>query len=349
MSNLFKYSMMLISILFLMACGKTPAPSPANNAPTNLSITATVSTDGTGNVDFKATATNASSFKYEFGNGDIQDVPTGIITYRYTTLGTLTYTVKVTASNSAGKSISASKDVTVAVTNNALALAWADEFNNTGAPDAAKWGYDIGTGANGWGNAELQYYTNRIENAYCDNGTLKIKAIKENYSGSAYTSARLLSKTKYEFKYGRIECRAKLPAGIGTWPAIWMLGADINTNAWPACGEIDIMEHKGSDLNKIYGTFHYPGRYGGSADGNSKLISNATTDFHIYRADWTSSSIQIYVDGQLVHSLANNNTLPFNKDFFLLLNFAMGGNFGGAVDPAFTNAVFEVDYIRVYR
>jgi beta-glucanase (GH16 family) len=341
--------MLLTSLLFLLSCGKSPNPTPESNAPTNLVITATVSSDGTGNVDFKATATNASAFKFEFGNGVIQDVPSGIITYRYTTLGTLTYTVKVTASNSAGKTVSATKDVTVAVTNTALSLVWSDEFNNTGAPDASKWGYDIGTGSNGWGNAELQYYTNRIENAYCDNGTLKIKAIKENYSGSAYTSARMLSKTKYEFKYGRVECRAKLPAGVGTWPAIWMLGADINTVGWPACGEIDIMEHKGSDLNRIFGTLHYPGFSGGSAVGNTKVISNATTEFHNYRVDWTSSSIQIFVDDQLFHTVANTNSIPFNKDFFLLLNFAMGGNFGGTVDPAFTNAIFEVDYIRVYR
>jgi beta-glucanase (GH16 family) len=143
--------------------------------------------------------------------------------------------------------------------------------------------------------------------------------------------------------------RAKIPVGQGTWPAIWMLGNNINTVSWPACGEIDIMEHLGRDLNKIYATLHYPGRSGGNADGNSKIISNATTAFHIYTLEWTSSLIKISVDGDLIHSVVNSSSIPFNQNFFLIMNIAMGGNFGGPVDPAFTNASMEIDYVRVYQ
>jgi beta-glucanase (GH16 family) len=178
---------------------------------------------------------------------------------------------------------------------------------------------------------------------------LQIKAIKETFNGGTYTSARLLSKNKFSFKYGRVEVSAKLPAGVGTWPAIWMLGNNINTAPWPACGEIDIMEHLGRDLNKIYGTLHYPGRSGSTADGSTKVISNATTAFHKYSLEWSAASIKISVDDQLIHMVPNSAALPFNQEFFFILNVAMGGNFGGPVDPAFTSAAMEIDYIRVYN
>ena len=195
----------------------------------------------------------------------------------------------------------------------------------------------------------MEYYTNRIENAAISGGTLKINAIKENYSGSAYTSARMITKDKYAFKYGKVEVKAKLPVGVGTWPAIWMLGSDISIVNWPACGEIDIMEHLGRDLNNIYGTFHYPGHSGGSADGGTKKIENATTAFHIYTLEWSATILKISVDGEPVHNLVNSGSVPFNHDFFIILNLAMGGNFSGPVDPSVTNATMEVDYVRVYQ
>lgn len=228
-------------------------------------------------------------------------------------------------------------------------LIWADEFNTEGTPDSLKWGYDLGNGDGGWGNSELEYYTKRPENVSVQGGVLKIKAIKESYRGSAYTSARLLSKNKFAFKYGRVEVRAKLPEGVGTWPAIWMLGSDIDMAGWPGCGEIDIMEHRGSELNKIFGTLHYPGRSGGNADGNTKIISNATSRFHKYSLEWSASSIKISVDDQAYHTVMNSEKIPFNHDFFFILNIAMGGTFAGAVDPSFNNSTMEVDYIRVYQ
>ena len=337
----------IFSLNVFAACKKTDAPS--NPAPSNIVISATVSSDGSGNVDFKVTATNAVTYSFEFGNGEVQDVPTGAVTYKYATVGTIDYTVTVTAKNSAGLSASAKKTISVTVIPVKQALVWSDEFDKNGAPDPTKWGYDIGTGASGWGNNELQYYTNRVENAVVENGILKVKAIKENFSGSAYTSARLLSKGKYEFKYGTVEVRAKVPAAVGTWPAVWMLGADFSTVGWPACGETDILEHRGPELNTIVAALHYPGRSGGNPVKGQTVIQNASTEFHLYKFEWTSTSMQFYVDGKLFHSVVNNASIPYNKNFFFLVNLAMGGGFGGTVDPAFTNATFEVDYIRVYQ
>lgn len=335
------------SFFILISCKKAGAGSnTSNTAPTNLVVNATVNPDNSGNVAFTATATNAVAYDYEFGNGNVNTSATGAINYQYTTAGTATYTVTVTAKSSTGAT--AKKTIQITVTSNAApSLFWSEEFNVNGAPDPTKWGYDLGAG--GWGNNELEYYTSRPENAIVQDGVLKIKAMKENYSGSAYTSARLLSKGKFDFKYGKVEVRAKIPAGVGTWPAIWALGSDIDQVSWPACGEIDIMEHVGKTLNTIYGTLHYPGRSGGNADGNTKVIANATTEFHIYTLEWTAAYIKIYADNTLIHSVSNSAAIPFNHNFFLVLNVALGGNFGGPLDPSFTSASMEVDYIRIYK
>ncbi len=340
-----------LTVLFLLfsyftgtSCKKSSGAPPAGVAPTNLNLSAVISTDGSGKVSFTATADNAVSYVYDFGDGSSATAPTGITEYTYMMEGPNPYTVKVTAKSSSG--LYASKSISITV-NHVLAVVWSDEFNTDGTPDPAKWGYDLGAG--GWGNNELEYYTNRPENAVVAGGVLKINAIKESYSGSLYTSARMLTKDKFAFKYGKVEVRAKLPVGVGTWPAIWMLGSDIGTVGWPACGEIDIMEHLGRDLNKIYGTLHYPGRSGGNADGATKMITNATTEFHIYTLEWSASLIKISVDGEQVHSVVNFNSIPFNHDFFIILNVAMGGGFPGPVDPSFTSAVMEVDYVRVYK
>ena len=340
---------LIIFFFILMSCKKGADSTTAKIAPTNLVITAVPTTDGSGKVAFTATADNANSYAFEFGNGDIKTVPSGSISYQYSIVGTNTYTVTVTATSSAGLSLKNSTQVTI--TTNAIVptLLWSEEFNTDGAPDPTKWGYDIGKGDNGWGNNELEYYTNRPVNSIVQGGVLKVTAMKEDYSGSSYTSARLLSKDKFAFTYGKVEIRAKLPAGVGTWPATWMLGADIATVGWPSCGEIDIMEHLGRTLNTIYGTLHYPGRSGGTADGTTTVIANATTEFHIYSMDWSAYAIKLYVDGLLYHTTINSGSIPFNHDFFFIINLALGGNFGGPLDPAFTKATMEVDYIRVYK
>lgn len=319
--------------------------------PSNLAISAVVvganaqnpNGDGSGTVNFGLSATNATSYKILLGNGETKELTNGNFTYTYTTSGTNTYVIYASAYNS-GQFVSTSMSITIYVAPTVL---WSDEFNVDGAPNSSKWGYDLGAG--GWGNNESQYYTNRPENVIVSNGTLKINTIKESYSGSNYTSARILTKDKFSFKYGRVEIRAKLPAGGGTWPALWMLGNNINTVGWPACGEIDIMEHLGNQLNKIYGTLHHPGHSGANGDGATTVIANATTEFHLYALDWRADSIKFYVDNQLFYSFTNNSNVPFNQNFFLIFNCAMGGNFGGAIDPNFTSSTFEIDYVRVYN
>ncbi|WP_117883782.1 glycoside hydrolase family 16 protein [Aureibaculum luteum] len=225
-------------------------------------------------------------------------------------------------------------------------LSWSDEFDTDGSPDSAKWGYDIGAG--GWGNNEVQTYTNESANAIVEGGFLKINAIKD---GVMYTSARLKSQGLYDFTYGRVDVRAKLPASAGTWPAIWMLGANFETIGWPASGEIDIMEQTGGDKNSILGTFHWldSGTNTNASYGETATENTSTTDFHIYSLEWTTDKVIVLIDNVPYTTLANNADLPFNADFFLILNIAMGGTLGGDIDAAFTQDTMEIDYVRVYQ
>ncbi|WP_294822479.1 glycoside hydrolase family 16 protein [uncultured Flavobacterium sp.] len=227
-------------------------------------------------------------------------------------------------------------------------LAWEDQFNYEGAPDATKWNMEIGNNG-GWGNNELQYY--RAENATVTGGSLRITAKAETFNGFNYTSARMTTKDKKEFTYGRVEIRAKLPTGGGTWPALWALGANHDQPgfAWPACGEIDIMEHVGNQQDIIHGTLHYPGNSGGNANTSTTPVSGVSTDFHIYEIVWSPNFIKFYVDGNEFKVFANSPAVPFNHDFFLIFNVAMGGNMGGAVAPGFTQSAMEVDYVKVYE
>ncbi|MFG4001810.1 family 16 glycosylhydrolase [Flavobacterium aquidurense] len=228
-------------------------------------------------------------------------------------------------------------------------LVWFDEFDTDGAPDATKWTYDLGRGDSGWGNNEKQNYTNAAANVIVQGGSLKITAKKEASGGADYSSARLKTDGKFKFTYGKVEVKAKLPTGVGTWPAIWMLGSNYATKPWPACGEIDIMEHVGKNQNVILSTLHYPGHSGGDGNTGSKTIPNVSTEFHVYKTVWSPASVQTFADDVLIHSVPNDGTLPFNSDFFLILNVAMGGNLGGNIDPAFTQSSMEIDYVRVYQ
>jgi beta-glucanase (GH16 family) len=232
---------------------------------------------------------------------------------------------------------------------------WSDEFDYTGAPDPAKWGYDIG--GSGWGNNELEYYTNSTNNANVTNGKLYITARQESFGGMNYTSARLVTKNKGDFLYGRIEVNAKLPAGRGTWPAVWMLPTDWVYGSWPKSGEVDIMEHVGYDPNNVLSSVHtqsYNHTIGTQKSGGLN-IPTALTAFHKYRVDWTPYAVRCYYDDQLVFTFVNDGrgyaTWPFDKRFHLLLNLAVGGNWGGAqgVDTTIFPATMEVDYVRVYK
>lgn len=329
----------------------TTDQTPVIVTPSNLSVQVDVTGktadkpdgDGSGKIHLTITASNATSYKVLI-DGQLKEITTGDFTYEFTASGTKNYPIIVSAYNGA-QFVSYSTSVNVLV---ARKLLWADEFDVDGSPNTSKWGYDLGTG-NGFGNNELEYYTNRPENVIISNGTLKIKAIKEEYMGSHYTSSRMLTKGKFSFKYGRAEVRAKLPVGGGTWPAFWMLGDNIDTAGWPLCGEVDILESVGNNPNVNHSSLHSPGRSGNTPDTAILTVPNSATEFHVYAADWTAESIKFYVDDKLFYTFANNNSFPFNQNFFLILNLAMGGNFGGTVDPNFTNATFEVDYVRVYN
>jgi len=232
---------------------------------------------------------------------------------------------------------------------------WADEFEYTGKPDPTKWGYDLG--GSGWGNNELQYYTDNLNNARVADGKLIITARKESFGGREYTSARLVSKDKGDWIYGRFEVNAKLPTGTGTWPAIWMLPTDNTYGGWPKSGEIDIMEHVGYDQDRVHVTVHTEAyNHGiGTQRGTNKVIANASTAFHLYRIDWTSNAIKGFIDDQQMFEFVNEGKgsaeWPFDKQFHLLLNLAFGGNWGGTqgIDPSIFPQSMEVDYVRVYR
>lgn len=229
-----------------------------------------------------------------------------------------------------------------------------DEFDIEGAPNDKIWGYDIGTGTNGWGNNELQYYSDRSSNVEVKDGMLKITAIKENYEGAAYTSARLLTKGKFDQKYGRFEARIKLPWGQGMWPAFWLLGADFDTAGWPHCGEIDIMENRGAEPTTVSGTVHGPGYSAGNSVGKEFSLTNDRFDtgFHIFGIEWGEDYINYYVDDVLYNQITPadvSGEWVFDQPFFIILNLAVGGNFGGPPNDA---TVFPqemlVDYVRVY-
>lgn len=225
-------------------------------------------------------------------------------------------------------------------------LVFEQEFE-AGTLNEEIWNYEIGNGENGWGNQEAQYYTR--ENVSVEDGNLVITAKAEPTNGFDYSSGRITTKDKFAFTYGRVDVRAKLPAGDGVWPAIWMLGSDIDTVEWPATGEIDIMEYKGSVPNEIHSSLHFPGNFGGDAVTQTTTIENAETEFHVYSVEWTEESIVFLVDNIAYHTFENTTDTPFHKDFFLILNVAMGGTFGGSIDPGFTESAMEVDYVRVYQ
>lgn len=249
-------------------------------------------------------------------------------------------------------SCSSDEKQTVATFNQ---LVMHDEFDTDGAPDASIWGYDLGTGANGWGNNELQFYTNRTENVKVENGYLLISAIKESFNGSSYTSARLTTKGLFDQAYGRFEARIRLPYGQGIWPAFWLLGANIDEVGWPQCGEIDIMEYRGQEPSKVLGTVHGPGYSGGTSISKSYNLLNDRFDtgFHIFGIEWGPDYINYYVDDVLYNQITPANVTGewvFDRPFYIIINLAVGGNFVGAPN---SETVFPqtmlVDYVRVYK
>lgn len=240
--------------------------------------------------------------------------------------------------------------------NNGWQLVWSDEFDTAGKPDPSKWSYDVG--GHGWGNNELQYYT-AGDNVKIENGRLIIEAKKESVGENNFTSARLITKEKGDWKFGRFEISAKLPWARGTWPAIWMLPTvwDYGDGGWPDNGEIDIMEHVGFDPGVVHATIHTSANnwMKNNQIGASKLVVDAMSKFNTYALEWSADSIQAFVNDQRYFVVTNDHrgweSWPFDKPFHLLLNLAVGGNWGGVqgVDEAKFPQKLEVDYVRVYQ
>ena len=230
---------------------------------------------------------------------------------------------------------------------------WQDNFDGTGV-DGSKWSFDVG--GSGWGNNELQYYTSG-SNSRIENGSLVIEARKEAVSGREYTSTRLVSKGKGDWQYGRFEVRAKLPKGRGTWPAIWMLPSENAYGTWPASGEVDIMEHVGYDPENINFSIHTTAfNHNRNTQKTAvKKVAGAMDGFHTYRCDWTPYAIRGFVDDVLYFEFINGNNgfteWPFNKKFHMILNVAVGGNWGGAqgVDNTIFPARMDIDYVKVFK
>ena len=248
-------------------------------------------------------------------------------------------------------------------------LVWSDEFDTNGEINSTNWFHQTQLPAGGsWNNGEVQHYTNQITNSFVDGGLLNIVAIKENYTDQgitkAYTSARLNS--KFSFKYGRVDVRAKLPIDAGTWPAIWLLGKNINENGgyfdatygttnWPACGEIDIMEHgifPSQSINYIQSTLHTPSSYGNSVNNGGTLASDLQNNYHVYSMNWSPFQISFLLDNVVFYTynpaVKNASTWPFDKEQYILLNVAMGG-IAGTIPSSFSQAGMQVDYVRVYQ
>ncbi|WP_228530364.1 family 16 glycosylhydrolase [Tamlana sp. I1] len=371
-----------IYLMLLFCCGSHPDPIEADTPkedmeiiPTNLDFKVTIvnadtnnpNGDGNGKITITASATNATKYKFTFGAGNHIENTSGNTEFTYTEIGTHTYTVSVFAYSATNNSISAFKSVTIFVKEPELTLVWSDEFDIDGAVLATNWTAETTPANNAnlsWFNGEKQHYTDRLDNAYVSNGTLKIIAKKESFtytepgsgrtSTKAYTSARLITQGKQEFTYGRIDVRAKLPQGDGTWPAIWTLGANMNTVGWPACGEIDIMEHWGYNPGIVSSATHTTACSGGckNVTVGETLLTDFSSEFHVYSVVWTSEELRFLIDGEFKYrykpSTKTNENWPYTANQFIILNVAMGGDWF-TIGPNFTTATMEVDYVRVYQ
>lgn len=335
----------------------------------NLNVDINISSDGTGVVEIITTVDNAKYFKFFFGESPTEtpvEQTFGSIIHTYEEEGTFTITVQ--AHRSESEFISQSMDVTIDLFIDiptegpssptsyvGMTSVWSEEFSESNIDDT-KWTFEIGNNG-GWGNNELEYY--QSGNASIVDGNLMIEARSEALNGFSYTSSRMITKSKFDFKYGRVDVRAALPKGQGIWPAIWLLGSNIDAVGWPKCGEIDIMEMIGGDGsgngrdNKIYGTAHWFGTAYASYGGNTTLSSGIFKDkFHVFSISWDENYIRWYLDDVKYHEILITpaELSEFKENFFLILNVAVGGNWPGSPNGAttFPQRMF-VDYVRVFQ
>jgi beta-glucanase (GH16 family) len=366
------FAYILFGMMVMTGCGGDDEEQTLT-LPSNLQVSVTVSDNGTGLVSVTASATNTNFYTIYFGESSSETpvkVNDGKATHTYTTSGN--YIVKVQAHVTSSDFILDTKQITVTVgsANNGevvipatgyttptsysgMTMVWNDEFEGATLDDAY-WSYETGTGTDGWGNNELQYY--RKENTSVKDGYLVITAKKENYMGSSYTSSRLITKDKKSFQYGRIDIRAALPKGQGIWPALWMLGDNFSTVGWPKCGETDIMELVGGTGkdNTVHGTVHWDnaGAYASHTDSYTLSSGIFNDKFHVFSIVWTASRITWYVDDVEFNAI---DTTPeglseFRAKFFFIFNVAVGGKWPGSPDATTSFPQhMVVDYIRVFQ
>ena len=324
--------------------------------------------DGSGVAFLSATGNNVASVRFRFDNGGEWFSSSGELTYTFSEVGTYARRITAVFYSLDSRSDSITTEVTVQVgpsQSGDWAFVWGDEFEYEGPVDSTKWHHQvIPINGDRWANDELQHYTARTGNSYVRNGTLRITAKRETYTFNGvtkgFTSARLNS--TFAFTYGRVDIRARLPAELGTWPALWTLGANIDevgnfhgatygSVGWPACGEIDIMEQNGWDKNHLIGHLHWGDTQTGAyqSQGGTRSISGASDGFNVYSMIWSEDMIQILFNDLVFYEAPNTAGMPFDDPHYLLMNVAMGGTLGGAVPAGFVSAVMEIDYVRIYQ
>lgn len=360
---IFRFQVLLISLFFLSCTNSEPALQAVS--PSNLIIDITKDESLPNKVLITAKAENANYFVFSLGDGseDIRN-DNGELSYTYEEAGD--YTIKVFAHTTTEVFISDEETVNIAVEETDIVnegyespleyegykLVWQDEFEEDQLSN--DYTFEIGTGSNGWGNNESQYY--REENTRLEEGFLVIQAKKENFQGREYTSSRIITEGKKEFKYGRFDIRARMPYGQGIWPAIWMLGSNFRDVGWPFCGEIDIMEMIGGQGREatVHGTVHWESDQGYANFGHSKDLNDGTLadEFHVFSIIWDENSIEWLIDNQSYGSI---DTTPshldeFREEFFFIFNVAVGGNWPGYPDNSteFPQEMW-IDYIRVFQ
>ncbi|HET8859195.1 family 16 glycosylhydrolase [Marivirga sp.] len=355
----------LLFTFLLIAC-EPMEPEMAALSPSNLSFEVMIDESISNRVTVEATADDVNYYMFSFGDGSEKlRENSGTVTYSYEEAGT--YTIEVYAHTTADVFISETKNVEITVEQTSdfedegfvspteyagYELVWQDEFEANELSN--DYTFETGTGSNGWGNNESQYY--REQNTRLEQGYLIIQAKEENFGGSDYTSSRIITEGKREFKYGRFDIRAKMPYGQGIWPAIWMLGANFREVGWPNCGEIDIMEMIGGQGREstVHGTVHWQSNEGYANYGHSKTLQGETLaeQFHVFSIIWDDNSIEWLIDNQSYGSI---DTTPshldeFREEFFFIFNVAVGGNW-----PQYPDETTEfpqemwIDYIRVFQ
>ena len=365
--KLLRYSFLLI---FLWSCDEDSSILKPGD-PSDLEYTLEVADDGSGTVTLEASAQNAIEYTFDPGESGVETLSntTGSFTHTYSITGVYqielkvfgesgrflleTATINVTVGEDSGP-IDGEDGYITPLSYDGYTMIWQDEFNGNGL-NTNDWNYEIGRGSNGWGNNELQYY--REDNTSVSDGFLIIEAKQENFSGAQYTSSRLTTEDKFEFQYGRVDIRAKLPKGQGIWPALWMLGANFRTVGWPNCGEIDIMELVGGGDGRddtVHGTIHWDnnGSYANFGRGTTLSEGIFNDKFHVFTIIWTETSIRWFVDDRQYNivDITPGALSEFRDEFFFIFNVAVGGNWPGSPNA---QTVFPqqmvVDYVRVFQ